>query len=98
MEYSLDPNRGGLEYSMGINRGGWTYSLDPQGWYGIFFGSKQGWSRIFYEYKQGGRVPQEAMDHPQPVLLPGANQRTSYSLQLSSLFMIMIVIVQCACS
>ena len=51
-------------------------------WYsmgsGIFYGDKQGWR---------GWVFQEAMDHPQPLLLPDANQRTSYSLQLSQLLL-----------
>ena len=45
---------------------------------GIFYGDKQGWR---------GCVFQEAMDHPQPLLLPDANQRTSYSLQLSQLLL-----------
>ena len=38
---------------------------------------------------QGGT--QESMDHPQPVVLASANQGTSYSMQLSSLFRLMII-------
>ena len=54
----------------------WYYILIHSMGSGIFYGDKQGWR---------GWVFQEAMDHPQPLLLPDANQRTSYSLQLSQL-------------
>ena len=63
----------------------------------IFWWDKPGWSTRTYsgEYSeetgvaQGGT--QESMDHPQPVVLASANQGTSYSMQLSSLFRLMII-------
>ena len=65
----------------------------------IFWWDKPGWPTRTYsgEYSeetgvaQGGT--QESMDHPQPAVLASANQGTSYSMQLSSLFRLMIITI-----